>query len=72
MTQEDKEKLKEIQKALDQIAFESERDEAEAWENIKSFYLPKTHSKLEEILRDRYNGDVKQLAKDWIVFMNKE
>ncbi len=71
MTQEDKDKLKKIQKDLDQNAFGSERNEAENWEYIKSFYLPKTHLKLEEILRDRYNGDVTKFAEDWLIISDQ-
>jgi hypothetical protein len=71
MTQEDKDELKKIHKELDQNAFGGERDEAEHWEYIKSSYLPEIHSKLEEILRDRYNGNVMEFSKDWIIIVGE-
>jgi hypothetical protein len=72
MTQEDKDELEKRQKALkNQFAFESERGEAETWEDIKDFYLPETHSKIEKIVRDRYDGDVEKFSKDWITIVGE-
>lgn len=87
MTQEDKNRPEEILEALkrlreelkpilkttkDQEVYQSERGEAEIWEAFKSKYPPEMHSEMEKLLRDRYNGNVNQLAKDWMAMRNEE
>ena len=56
----------------DQSVFQSERGEAEIWEAFKSKYSPGMHSEIKEIVCDRYNGDVKQFAKDWMAILISE
>ena len=81
MTQEDKDRLDELLEAVkrwreelkpilktveDRSVYQRERGEAEIWEALKSQFPPEMHSEMEELLRERYNGDVEQLARDWM------
>lgn len=62
-----REELKLIRKTVeDQSAYQRERGEAVFWEELKSQLPPEMHSEMEELLRDGYNGDVEQLARDWM------